>query len=134
MSKIKDAAIDAANNGSGRVIRKPHKRCNHPYCSGKVVDGESRCERHLSKAWGNNRCRSERKIMGRTLQTERKRLFREQPLCVLCLARGEYSPAVIRDHIVPLAEGGADARENTQGLCIKCNIAKTKKESQRGRR
>jgi 5-methylcytosine-specific restriction enzyme A len=42
--------------------------------------------------------------------------------------------ATIRDHIVPLAEGGADDRANTQALCKSCNDAKAIAESLRGRR
>lgn len=46
---------------------------------------------------------------------------------------GRDSVAVIRDHVVPLAEGGPDVRENTQPLCQACSDAKTAREAKRGR-
>jgi 5-methylcytosine-specific restriction protein A len=73
-------------------------------------------------------------LKGRTLQKERRRLFTDEPLCVECLKVGRDSIAVIRDHIIPLAEGGQDIPSNTQGLCEYCHTEKSKKEAQRGRR
>lgn len=67
------------------------------------------------------------------MQRERKRLFAEQPLCVMCLARGVVRVATERDHIVPIAEGGPDERENTQALCSECNQVKGQSEAVRGR-
>jgi 5-methylcytosine-specific restriction enzyme A len=43
------------------------------------------------------------------------------------------SLAVIRDHIIPLAEGGADDGTNTQAVCQSCSDAKTSREATRGR-
>jgi 5-methylcytosine-specific restriction enzyme A len=65
----------------------------------------------------------------------RAALFAEQPLCVLCLAMTPevISIATIRDHIIPLAEGGADDETNTQGLCEACSDAKSNREATRGR-
>jgi 5-methylcytosine-specific restriction protein A len=68
---------------------------------------------------------SERRIRGRRLQAERRRLFRDSPLCALCEKRGIVRVAVERDHIVPLHKGGADTAENTQGLCKECHQIKT---------
>ena len=48
--------------------------------------------------------------------------------------RGRYRPATIRDHIVPLAEGGLDHDQNVQALCVACHDAKTQAESQRGQK
>lgn len=62
----------------------------------------------------------------------REALFRAKPLCAHCEPRGVTALAVIRDHIIPLAEGGEDVEENTQGLCAKCNKVKTDAESRRG--
>ena len=42
--------------------------------------------------------------------------------------------ATIRDHVVPLAEGGEDDEENVQPLCQDCSDAKTREESKRGQR
>jgi 5-methylcytosine-specific restriction endonuclease McrA len=38
----------------------------------------------------------------------------------------------IRDHVIPLAEGGADVYVNTQLLCPACDRLKTHADSARG--
>ena len=63
----------------------------------------------------------------------RQELFVKQPLCVLCEQQGRVTLATIRDHIIPLAEGGADNYVNSQALCQGCSDAKTRQEAQRGR-
>lgn len=75
-----------------------------------------------------------KRMTGRRLQKERERLFREQPLCEECLRNGHYKAAVIRDHVIPLAEGGLDLSENIQALCQRCSDEKTAREAARGRR
>jgi 5-methylcytosine-specific restriction protein A len=67
------------------------------------------------------------------LQQLRRALFQQQPFCVLCRAAGRFVLAEVRDHIVPLTEGGTDAPENVQSLCSSCHQAKTQIESRRGR-
>ena len=84
-------------------------------------------------AWTNNKHASKRRYLGRNLQRERKRLFNEQPLCVECKKHGRVSVSTVRDHIVPLSEGGEDTPENTQALCEKCHDRKTKAEAAKGR-
>jgi 5-methylcytosine-specific restriction protein A len=74
------------------------------------------------------------RIRGRTLQTLRRLLFSREPLCRLCAAAGRTTIATVRDHIVPLAEGGQDSDDNIQPICDDCNKAKTHAESMRGRR
>jgi 5-methylcytosine-specific restriction protein A len=65
----------------------------------------------------------------------RARLFAEEPLCRACLAMTPFivSVAVVRDHIIPLAEGGADDETNEQPLCQACSDAKSSREATRGR-
>jgi 5-methylcytosine-specific restriction endonuclease McrA len=70
---------------------------------------------------------------GRKLQLQRAALFAREPLCRECIKYGRISEAVIRDHIVPLAEGGSDDDDNIQPLCRACSDAKTATESARGR-
>jgi len=72
------------------------------------------------------------RVRGRPLQRARARLFEHEPLCVRCQAAGRVVPATIRDHVVPLAEGGADLETNVQGLCAACHDAKTQLEARRG--
>jgi 5-methylcytosine-specific restriction protein A len=109
---------------------KPMRPCPHPGC-GNLTRGKY-CEDHKSQhTWAHNK--EVRRLRGRKLQRERERLFNEQPLCVECLKVGRDTPATQRDHIVPLAEGGEDARDNTQAICQACHDAKTKQESKRGK-
>lgn len=72
------------------------------------------------------------RIRGRALQRIRARLFTRKPWCVLCPKRGTRNLATIRDHIIPLAEGGRDDETNEQGLCQTCSDLKTREESARG--
>jgi len=62
----------------------------------------------------------------------RAELFSSNPLCVDCQRQGRVKLATQRDHITPLAEGGADDPDNTQGLCDDCHAIKSKAESARG--
>lgn len=112
--------------------RKPSSPCSYPGCPQLAVEN-GRCEQHKRQAWSNNNA-EKRVFKGRTLQRERARLFSNNPLCVECERQGRVSVATIRDHIKPLAEGGEDVEENTQGLCQECSDAKTAAESKRGRR
>jgi len=72
------------------------------------------------------------RIRGRRLQRLRRWLFERAPLCVMCQTHGRVSVATIRDHIVPLAEGGRDADDNVQPLCQACSDTKTAREAKRG--
>jgi 5-methylcytosine-specific restriction protein A len=72
------------------------------------------------------------RVRGRELQRRRSRLFARQPWCVLCLKDGKRTRATIRDHIVPLAEGGRDDATNEQALCRRCSDTKTHAEAHRG--
>jgi 5-methylcytosine-specific restriction enzyme A len=73
------------------------------------------------------------RVRGAKLQEMRRRLFRRQPLCVQCLEEGLETIATIRDHIIPLAEGGRDDETNEQALCQTHSDLKTQAEAQRGR-
>lgn len=76
------------------------------------------------------------RIRGRQLQQLRLDLFSRQPFCVLCLAKAPrmLTIATIRDHVIPLAEGGRDDESNVQPLCQACSDAKSQRESKRGQR
>lgn len=60
-------------------------------------------------------------------------LFTRQPICQECKRHGRVTIATQRDHIVPLAEGGADDSSNEQALCDPCHEAKSLAEALRGR-
>jgi 5-methylcytosine-specific restriction protein A len=111
--------------------------CATPRCPTLVRAGH--CPAHqrndAQHGWQTAHGENVKRVRGSRLQKLRKQLFAKQPLCVLCLQMHppRVKASVIRDHIVPLAEGGQDVVENTQGLCAECSDAKTKQESQRGR-
>jgi 5-methylcytosine-specific restriction protein A len=64
----------------------------------------------------------------------RAELFARAPLCAMCEAAGRVTLATQRDHIKPLAEGGADDQSNEQGLCHACHEGKSEAERLRGLR
>jgi len=104
--------------------------CLERGCTAKVQSG--RCTAHGGVAGGWKGV-SPRRIRGRALQTLRADLFRREPLCRVCQANGRDTIATIRDHIVPLTEGGTEDATNIQPLCQRCSDRKTATESQRGR-
>ena len=117
---------------TNRLIVKANRICRHPGCN-KIATSNGYCDKHQAdgKPWAQDKDR--RLFRGRKLQRERELLFNDQPLCVICKAEGRVSVATIRDHIVPLAEGGLDVRENCQGLCEACHNTKTQEEAKRGK-
>jgi 5-methylcytosine-specific restriction protein A len=58
-------------------------------------------------------------------------LWVKDPRCQVC-HRVVAPHAMIRDHIIPLAEGGQDNETNEQILCFDCSRTKTAEESRRG--
>lgn len=73
-----------------------------------------------------------KRITGRKLQQLRKELFDREPLCRPCKERGLVVLATMRDHIVPLEEGGCDVEANVQPICEPCHDEKSKAERARG--
>lgn len=72
------------------------------------------------------------RLRGRALQRARAALFARHKWCVPCEAKGLEIQATMRSHLVPLAEGGTEDPENTQGLCLDCWTAKKDAEALRG--
>lgn len=111
---------------------RPRKPCTYPGC-GALTDGRSsRCAKHPREAWQGNATSQGKRKTGRALQAAREGLFRRQPLCVECARAGRVRLATVRDHIIPIAEGGEDLDSNTQGLCDDCHDAKSEAERLRG--
>jgi len=94
--------------------------------------GRLHCQAHQVEAWRTRRRPVVVRIRGRRLQQIRARLFAASPWCVLCLKAGRTTRATIRDHVIPLAEGGPDDETNEQALCWQCSDAKTRAEAKRG--
>ena len=56
--------------------------------------------------------------------------LRRHPLCVLCAAKDEVTPATLLDHIVAVRDGGDFFdTANHQGLCKTCHFSKSSKEN-----
>jgi 5-methylcytosine-specific restriction protein A len=53
-------------------------------------------------------------------------LARDGPGCVDC---GSLEGPFEIDHLIPLSEGGSDAIENLQTLCVICHAAKSAREA-----
>jgi 5-methylcytosine-specific restriction enzyme A len=87
--------------------------------------GRPGCTQHRRQPW--HHAHPVPRIRGRKLQQLKHQLSREQPMCVRC----GVQDGRIRDHIIPLCEGGLDVAANTQALCPSCHDAKTKAESRR---
>src|SRR6185295_12950395 len=106
---------------------KPARRCSYVGCGAPATTG-GRCRLHVTEAWNAG---TVRRLRGRALQRERVRMFASAPLCVLCEAAGRVTLATIRDHVVPLAEGGTEDLNNIQPLCGDCSDIKTRTEARR---
>lgn len=63
---------------------------------------------------------------------EKRRLQRINPLCAQCEREGHIGLGVILDHVIPLAEGGAEAPGNRQLLCVPHHDLKSEAERLRG--
>lgn len=105
-----------------------------PTCPNKVRSG--RCPVHQTptsgKGWHASPLAPKR-ISGRRLQRLRLDLFTREPFCRTCAAAGRMVLAEVRDHIIPLAEGGTDDDSNIAPICRACSDAKSQREAARGR-
>ena len=109
---------------------QPLRRCTEPGCNRRVKSGK--CEEHRRAA-----CRAEdarrghRRARGYSRKWDKYRAMylSKNPLCVRCLEKGIYTPAVVVDHIIPI-NGGDDVlfwpEWNHQPLCQACHNQKTK--------
>jgi 5-methylcytosine-specific restriction protein A len=107
--------------------------CLEPRCPVLVTSG--RCDAHGGprKSWQRSPyAQGVERLRGPANQKRRKALFMREPLCRECAKAGRVTLATIRDHIVPLSEGGTETIDNEQPLCKPCSDAKTAKESARG--
>jgi 5-methylcytosine-specific restriction protein A len=104
----------------------PPRPCSYPKCPN--LD----CQEHQVPAWRTLDRLEVPRIRGRELQRRRARLFARERWCRACAQDGRRILATVRDHIVPLAEGGTEDDSNIQPLCLDCSDAKTERESRRG--
>src|SRR5678815_3167321 len=90
------------------------------------------CTEHQVDAWRTRERPVVQRIRGRALQQMRARLFARHPWCAICRRPLLTLKAMVRDHIIPLFEGGRDDETNEQALCASCSKTKTEAESKRG--
>ncbi|AGO16839.1 HNH endonuclease signature motif containing protein [Glaesserella parasuis] len=112
---------------------QPLKRCSFPGCRNRVKSG--RCEEHQQKKQDNRLPASKRGYDHRWTKY-RAEYLKHNPLCVMCLAKGSYTPATVIDHIKPVQNGQADplfwVMSNHQALCRDCHSYKTRVIDKRG--
>ncbi|MEQ5293871.1 HNH endonuclease, partial [Escherichia coli] len=81
---------------------QPLRRCTEPGCNKRVKSGK--CEEHRRAAWrAEDARRGHRRARGYSRQWDKYRALylNKNPLCVRCLAKGIYTPALVVDHIIP---------------------------------
>lgn len=109
--------------------RRTPRPCPSPGCPELIDPGSTLCPRgHGRKPWSTSSRTS--KLSG-SAQAKRARriLRRDHGICYLCGHPG----ANIADHVIPLAEGGADDENNLRAAhASPCHEAKTEAEKRRG--
>jgi 5-methylcytosine-specific restriction protein A len=103
----------------------PHP-CRHPGCGTLIRGSRGFCEEHQAQARKRQdelRPSAARRGYGKDWRRRRAEYLEEHPFCVRPLAGGRSCQAetTVVDHIVPLAEGGADDEGNWQALCKTCH-------------
>jgi len=107
----------------------PPRPCPDPTCP--LLN----CTKHLVPAWRTRREPIQvPRLSGRANQRRRAQLFAREPWCRTCAAKGLRVRATIADHVIPLAEGGADDDANLAPTCAACHRTKTQAEAARGAR
>lgn len=109
--------------------------CSHPNCT-RLVEGGGRCRDHARAIDQGRGSASARGYDAAWAEFSRDWLVRF-PWCgqradgwlhpedSRCWQRGEMVPAACTDHILALRDGGAHMDpQNSQSLCVACNIAK----------
>jgi 5-methylcytosine-specific restriction enzyme A len=99
------------------------RECAAPGCHVLVAKG--RCAAHRLAYETQRRSPSARGYDHAWLSM-RARVLREEWSCRICEADAKWNDHV--DHVVPLARGGTNERENLQRLCHRCHSVKTLRE------
>ncbi len=118
--------------------RRAPTACRRPGCGGLVVGGIcSRCGvLKRARDMDVDRQRGGARMRGYDARWERVRMMhlRAEPLCRRCASLGYTTPAMLVDHILPIADGGAVLDEdNLQSLCIRCHGIKTAEDLRKRR-
>jgi len=111
--------------------RAPARACRATNCSNLTRHPSGYCDEHAALRVSKPRIRFDRSAdkhrpspskrgYGKKWQKLRRIVLSQNPECAMCGA-----PATHVDHIVPLADGGTNDRENLQPLCHSCHTRKT---------
>lgn len=93
------------------------RSCAYPGCP-QVVVGTPRCPTHTQMASNAHRNTSHfRKVAAK--------MKAAQPWCTYCGSPGTEDNGLTIDHVIPLAMGGTNARENLVVACYRCNRKKS---------
>jgi 5-methylcytosine-specific restriction enzyme A len=65
-----------------------------------------------------------KRLRGYGLQKRNRRIFKAEPLCRPCKAKGKVRLAEEVDHILALMNGGTEDESNLQPVCKECNELK----------
>ena len=104
---------------------RPKTPCQHPGCPELVSNGKY-CGKHKPLHM-EDRPSAAARGYGSKWQKASKKYLEAHPLCVKCMAEGEYTKATVVDHIIPHR---GDQKlfwdlSNWQALCKKCHDTKT---------
>ena len=93
----------------------------------KAITHSERMNEHRLRP-KDDRLSAGRRGYGAKWRKVRARHLSIEPLCRECRASGYVMPAKVVDHILPLRQGGTNADENLQSLCIPHHNKKTGSE------
>jgi len=112
---------------------RPLRACRVPGCPATVDSGF--CPAHggaaASGPWATPSSAAGSRLRGRKWMALRLSVLSHEPTCYLCHAFAHHDDIV--DHLIPLAGGGSDDRENLHRCCRPCHRLKTSRESQASR-
>lgn len=112
---------------------RPKHPCGKPGCPGLARAGEKYCERHpdleveerreSSRQYNRTRPTAAQRGYGAAWRAVRARVLADVPNCQNCGAAGRPDDHV--DHVLPVAKGGTNERENLRRVCKPCHSSKT---------
>lgn len=118
-SKLIQIVFEPIKQNLKRDLKKWEEKSNKRSSAGSI-GAESK--------WGkseNNLLRSERLAIARTKGTHNKKQWEELlEICDFTCVKCGSSNDIVKDHIIPIYQGGSDGIDNLQPLCRTCNSSK----------
>jgi len=110
---------------------KPLRVCKGAKClkltrAGYCEECKPTARRESDRLYDSTRGSARERGYTRQWEKLRRVVLNEEPFCRQCGARADDV-----DHIIPLGQGGTNARENLQPLCRSCHNVKTRAERER---